>query len=1234
LVNHSIGHLINSLNYQKRIFAHKKPNQQTINNSRNNDFTRSRIHGLSSDTGLINGNGLSDGNGLTLNLFSQNISNKSNSGNRNRVQLIAYRNKRNKIISAGLLILLILVPLYIYMIEFDNKDTKIQIDGEFNDWNGEDIIHFLDQDNNKISNPAANIVDCKLHVQDNILDFYIQSEWKLFGGSGTETWDNNEIYRLNIYIDSDLSSSTGYQLGSIGAEERIELIGQNGIISKAVSYNFDQQMSLLDWNGWMENNNIEVAKQKFRLEGRHYLINTKIDEIKYPECNFNKAIAYENIWLEDRSKYPQGIVFQILDSSGNLDQTEPILTKTDQWHQLQLIDISPNYIQHKSVPTPMIGLKILPYIKNNDIEIFDHKKLESITWTFENPEHTFTNQLSQKDGEFRLFADNNNNLILDEHDTQVKNCSIKITNDSHLTIDFSPPLILPIHELEQYLLTFQPNSESHYNKQKFLKMFIKPINVEASSTILIDIPKNSNYYITSYIDSVPAGIIIDGIFCDWDQIDDLTTDIDIPNVQNDNQNIRKVGLNINNNAGTLACYLDVYGNLLTGSNIPPIFHSKVINVDGGPVDSGNTKNDPSCLKIKPASQNTLNQLPEQMLGLDKISIFIDTDRNINSGYKPDWLPVGAEYVIQISGRNGEVYNKILMMYRLQSNSTWTWSEIDDIIAYKDRNQVELEVELQNLKIPLNDQIDIIFYYSDWSGNYVDFCKYNYKSCINESNFNNPSGLLKNKYESNSLPATSTRANIIDDNATSYDALLKSNQRKIVRDSNGYWYAFWIEAGGHLMAKRSNDTAGLNWLSNEIELSGSLGCVINNAANPAFYPTVDIYREGNISKNELHLAWSLINGSNVSICYSKCLDLTSIDNFSKANSWCKSDNTPGFEILEENVNIDILDNYGFPSIAVDHWNQPHVVWQFEYTNNSNYYFNINYTTWNNTNGWHNGAASSISITPWHDYVYKSPCIDISYSGIIHVAYANVSGSTRTIEYRQCWDASNSLSHTTWGDAAGNQGKSDIVLFNNTGCNMSEPSLICDAQGSGRVWVVSSEKDLNNKYSIWYAMDDFKDTNYWPNASKIINGCSNELKNPVIGYDSQGTIYCVWERWFTMADVQIYLSQNSSNFWTTPVKLTSVNKNIYPQIPKNLSGPGNQVSIIYKDDNGENIMFHSIPEFPYFSQFLILILIVLKISIIHSQREKFKEKSSPKTRKIRLRYHLSKKNCLNNEMEYTK
>ena len=189
--------------------------------------------------GLIDGNGLTNGNGLTLNLFSKQYlapSAPKAISYKRRHENLRTKMKRTRLFQVILAVILIVIPLYIYSIEITKKEMEIQIDGEFDDWCIKDVVYYYDSDPKPVQNPSTNLTDCRVHLHDGVLDFYVQSEWEIFGSSTANTWSSQDIYKLDIFIDTDLSSATGYIIDGFGADERIEVFGQNGIITKAKSY--------------------------------------------------------------------------------------------------------------------------------------------------------------------------------------------------------------------------------------------------------------------------------------------------------------------------------------------------------------------------------------------------------------------------------------------------------------------------------------------------------------------------------------------------------------------------------------------------------------------------------------------------------------------------------------------------------------------------------------------------------------------------------------------------------------------------------------------------------------------------------------------------------------------------------------------------------------------------------------------------------------------------------------
>ena len=1176
------------------------------------------------DHGLINGNGLTDGNGLTINLLSIGNPKYTQIYRRNKLSQLNARNKRRKYLKVMAAVFFTLLPLSIYFIEFEQNNQKIQIDGEFDDWAANDITRYSDTDTEPVQNPYTNLIDCRVQYQNNILDFYVQTELDLFGGKNPSSpaMKSNKIYKLDIFIDNDLSSMTGFQIRGIGADERIELQGQNGIVNRAFSYYFDPVKNNLDWNGWVKYSNVDVAKEKLRLEGRHFLVHSKNTIMTQSHHEMGEEIEVDNyspnniFWRGALDTPKIGIIMQLMDNEGNCDFTQPILTGSEPHHCLKITDLSPDYILPSDNQVPLLALELISPGKQTNTNQYAALRLSTISWDCQ-ISGSYSLMELQEFGKLELFVDDNHNHKLDLPDYQISDCDIKISADSSLVIDFLPPLSTLKGGYNHYLLTIKPNHSLNLGPKttKLLRMNLYPSNVISSSNIIVNIPKTSDNKLIVYLGDLPPRITMDGIFADWQKFGELKHDLDIPILSNKYQDldINKIAIDIEPGSEIFSCYLNVHGNLLDGTTIPPIFYSGVLSTSK---HSNILIKDTSEEKPDPLNNsNIIQQLPEELLGTDKISIFIDTDQDHNTGYDPTWLLLGAEYLIQITGREGIIQNKELLKFNVNSDDIWDWEKIADIPAYKDIKQLETQINWVEFGQEPVDALDIVFYISDWTGEIADSTAIesipDYDDYINETSkvFGADSGLLidfdilkdiNDTYTTNeiekSVSSSSTsrtrgeyKINVTDNLGSATD---KPNQRKVVRDSDGHWYVFW-ESDNRVMAKRSVDTAGTDWSAQAVNLAGGAEAIINGIDGTAYCPSIDIYRDpSDISKNRIHLVWSRVDSGMYSICYSNCTDITSNANFINPNSWCDSTGSPGFDVLSNDIEQGGGVNYGYPSISLDRFGSPHVVWQYEYQSSD---FTTNYTVCNKTNGWNNGSSDPIIISPAGGD-YRTPCIDVGYNGTIHVAYSD-RASSYGINYVQCWNISDSMKKINWGTITHGSGE-DIVITNGSG-TMREPSLVCDMQG--RVWIVTSE-NVDGDDNIWFEMEDFKDSTYWPGPYLLAK--NGDLYNPTIGYDGSNTVYCVWENNTSATNIRIYFSYNSSGSWSTPIEIVAGKKYIYPQIPKNLSTHNNQVSFIYKNNTDFELIFYSIPELPTPGQVIILILFLQLLIMVSAKRKYFK------------------------------
>jgi hypothetical protein len=870
----------------------------------------------------------------------------------------------------------------------------------------------------------------------------------------------------------------------------------------------------------------------------------------------------------------------MMDSERTIDLTEPFITGSEAWHVLKLTDLSPDSMATDDHVIPLIELDFTPFTHNQQSSP-GPLELNSFSWLYQVSEQ-FSKFELQNYGRMKLYIDENFNHKLDTADFEVSNCNI-YTYGSELTVDFSPQIKIPYETTKQYLLCFEPYKIPTTNERLLLNINLKSIQVRGNAPVIPSISTDSNHELVMYLGDSPDEITMDGIFSDWENYNQMMSDLDIPKLPEYDQDrdINEVSINIDPKSGAFSCYLSVAGKLLKGTNTPPIFKSNILTVSKS------------------------SQTVKQNTSSGQIKTIDDT------GYNPKWLSLGAEYLIEITGRQGLINRQILYEYQSISSNTWSWGEIAEIPTYKDYNQLETQVDWKEWGFPPLNDLDVSVIISDWSELRSDTTSLSVIISQNLEGNQNPTIYTKYPGLSNIIDKSNSINNVDENNVSqpldleltrgstissvaNLDSILDSpNQRKLVRDSSGYWYAIWHE-NNEVLAKRSNNTAGTLWSGPPVVLAGSATSVINGANQNAQYPSVDIYREPVISNNALHLVWTRVIANRHTICYSKCTDLTDNTTFTDPNSWENSTGVAGFDIIEDNINWSFVPNEGFTSIAVDRFNQPHVVWQHWYT--SDPFYVIKYTMCNNSNGWNNSSPAPIVISPAPYADHKFPSIDITPNGDLHVAYRNLTPSPRIINYRQCWDSSQSMDLAYWGNAAGTSYEEDVVISNSS--DMMFPSIACDTEG--RVWIVTYED--TTAYDIWFDMEDFDDTTYWPGPFRIAN--TGQLENPTIGYDDSGTVYCVWRRYKAVDDASICLSMNASGNWSAPVEVVVGDDNIYPQIPKKY-GQDN-VNIIYKNETNDDLIFLSIPELSSFAQIIGLVLLFQVLIMIPNRRKWFGEK----------------------------
>jgi hypothetical protein len=135
--------------------------------------------------------------------------------------------------------------------------------------------------------------------------------------------------------------------------------------------------------------------------------------------------------------------------------------------------------------------------------------------------------------------------------------------------------------------------------------------------------------------------------------------------------------------------------------------------------------------LAPRDPNISWDLPEielpTILGQDTARIFIDSDRDISTGYHTIGLPIGADYMLEIAGKYGYIFNSNYQRFiGTEGTDDWNWEFVEDITVGTDASQLETQINLNKLDIFTNQEpttdnigIDIFFHITDWANEIED-----------------------------------------------------------------------------------------------------------------------------------------------------------------------------------------------------------------------------------------------------------------------------------------------------------------------------------------------------------------------------------------------------------------------------------------------------------------------------------------------------------------------------------
>jgi hypothetical protein len=612
------------------------------------------------NSGLIDGNGLTNGNGLSIVKGHLNIKNQKSeieSHKQKKIENFKHRRKKRGVISLFICVLLFILPLNLYFWEFEGESNKeIIIDGQFNDW--ENQKKYIDEKFDVEDNVNIDIIKYGVNNDDFNYYFYLEFYGTCLNGYQLDQEDIQiaKFDKIQIFLDVDNDKSTGYEIKSMGADYLIEAEGYNNIIVHSTFQIFDSTANWYDWGGWSENTGHFLTGIKDKRFEAQVPINSLL-------CSGSDLLA----------------LFCAEDYSGNVDFSDTIITSSDRILRVtQSINENNEYSQNGNNKC-ISNLELIS--ENVDAEL-NKIKLNCIGTINLDEVETVSLEI-------------NDNII-----------ASSIVIGPEIELEINDPIKLKNNCPIDLNVIFKLSENS--NARGVLGFELTSVDATLFNNRISTIIQNDSEM--QYINAVPEKIVIDGAFGDWKNIQKNYDNDEEPII---NPNLDLTSYQITSTPDFLSFCFNVDGKILEGTHSTSEASYKIIRKSS---DAKNIEK-PELNINQPELFNVEDNVPD-LKGLDTAHVFMDVDQNSRTGYNIKNWYIGADYMIEITGKNGRIiaskYYKFKENNEINNNQkTWFWSELDEIPAGIGISKLETQIELSKLGINSLNDVDILFHISEW-----------------------------------------------------------------------------------------------------------------------------------------------------------------------------------------------------------------------------------------------------------------------------------------------------------------------------------------------------------------------------------------------------------------------------------------------------------------------------------------------------------------------------------------
>ena len=572
-------------------------------------------------------------------------------------------------------------------------EERISIDGDFDDWRA--VRAYFDP-------PAPHDIESidireyKLVESDGFLYMYLQTLGDLF-------MTGERVSSIRFFIDID--TEEGYSIGGLRAEYMLEIYGWEGELKGTSFHNFNRSRDMNDWNGYQQTGSARVHYSDNELETRIW-IGSQNDDVS-PQIFIHTMAG-------DHWDYSEGRVIPEKDS---------IVGRVEK--------VGPRVVQPGET---------VPILQLSAFSLSGEATLDNLTIDY--------NEYSEE------YIDE---IILYEGD--INSVDIERDNPLYRVSNFNGSAILNPNDIvnetiTDYLIAAKISTDATY--ESVIGLHIS--GMEAREGIAsIQKTRVDNVYVSN----IPAEPRVNGAFIDWNYQpvwDDPLDDLSPVGTWNPNIDIRQYSA-----VGSTAFMMSVEGNMLGGVDVPYARGRppELVDSDGDGIPDiydpfpNDFTNDgtPDSEMLTPEGlpdvdgdgvadwpygpDKWLNttipehpDIPEEYWGRevsryigpvilpvrtgeDYVRIFIDADSTSSTGYSAPWLTIGAEYMIEIRGRNMDVTQAEYYRYT-GTRTDWSWESMGEVPVALNATSIETALDTQALGIP--DDFEVAFVATDWQNN--------------------------------------------------------------------------------------------------------------------------------------------------------------------------------------------------------------------------------------------------------------------------------------------------------------------------------------------------------------------------------------------------------------------------------------------------------------------------------------------------------------------------------------